>query len=343
MRLLPRSAGRRAGGGSGAATTLRPVRFDSYVPHPLTTPTQTAAVGAARAFADPPPAKRRSFCSYPCRTAPGHLLARRLRSRQDPPAGFVVARFAGTQGVRHVRHVHAPGGGAGFRWRGGCPELTARSRASTSSNSSSRRHGADELAAHGADRTRSPAGCHFQHAARCARRGAVRRRRLPARYSGPSAHFDVIRIEGVDYRHRGVPRHPPPRKSGSAGGSGPRSDARPLRRCGGPSGARAPVSLRAAGRHPLYGMDRCEMAPSEQDKALRFVVLVDRLYDNDVPAGGQRRVSRSRVRPGHALRVDIARSTSGPCHGWPCWRSWPRADLDRHHRFQLAERPMIAV
>jgi cell division protein ZapE len=107
---------------------------------------------------------------------------------------------------------------------------------------------------------------------------------------GLSAHFDVYRIDGPDYRHRGLPGPPPPAADDAV--ATPIDDAatvdrfddllahlarvHPSRYGQLVSGVSA-VQLR--GVHPV----------SDQAAALRLVVLVDRLYDRDVPvvAGGE--------------------------------------------------------
>jgi cell division protein ZapE len=105
-----------------------------------------------------------------------------------------------------------------------------------------------------------------------------------------AAHFDVLRVDGEDYRHRGLPEAPPPW-----------SDAQVLAHA---DQARArgetvvvdafPALLRhLADVHPsryralLDGVDRVcwtgVRTVTDQADALRLVVLADRLYDGDVP------------------------------------------------------------
>jgi cell division protein ZapE len=102
---------------------------------------------------------------------------------------------------------------------------------------------------------------------------------------GLSAHFDVLRIEGVDYRHRGVPRAPRPfteeqvlAAAQTPGATLDRFDD---------------VVAHLASVHPSRYAQLVAGVPlvawtdvrqlRDQNQALRFVVLVDRLYDNDVP------------------------------------------------------------
>ena len=102
---------------------------------------------------------------------------------------------------------------------------------------------------------------------------------------GLSAHFDVVRIEGVDYRHRGVPTAPEPW-----------DPARVVARSQQPGATLDDFGTlmdHLARVHPsrygqlvsgvtLAGLTGVEQL-ADQDKALRLVVLVDRLYDQDVP------------------------------------------------------------
>ncbi len=99
-----------------------------------------------------------------------------------------------------------------------------------------------------------------------------------------SAHFDVYRVEGPDYRHRGLPDPPPPAddeavSSGLAPGAtlddfeallAHLRDVHPSRYGQLVEGVTAVHLLRV---RPV----------SDQAAALRLVVLADRLYDRDVP------------------------------------------------------------
>jgi cell division protein ZapE len=103
---------------------------------------------------------------------------------------------------------------------------------------------------------------------------------------GLASHFDVIRIEGPDYRHRGAPTAP-----------APATEAQLVEALEGP-GVVAVDDFEAllahlATVHPsrygalVSGVDRVVWRGvhpiDDQAVALRFVVLVDRLYDRDVP------------------------------------------------------------
>jgi cell division protein ZapE len=103
---------------------------------------------------------------------------------------------------------------------------------------------------------------------------------------GLSAHFEAVRVDGEDYRHRGLPRPPAPlsdddvrvRVEGVDGGTLDRFDellthlsALHPSRYGALVDGVTLVGLQ--GVHPV----------SDQAAALRLVVLVDRLYDRDVP------------------------------------------------------------
>jgi cell division protein ZapE len=100
---------------------------------------------------------------------------------------------------------------------------------------------------------------------------------------GLSAHFDVYRIDGEDYRHRGLPQAPPPLAEDevvTAVGDG-WLDAFP------------DLMAHLSRVHPsrygalLDGVDRLHVTGVEQltdqAAALRLVVLADRLYDRDIP------------------------------------------------------------
>ena len=100
---------------------------------------------------------------------------------------------------------------------------------------------------------------------------------------GLSAHFDVYRIDGEDYRHRGLPEAPAPLTEHAvvaAAGDG-WLDAFPS------------LMAHLARVHPsrygalLDGVDRVHLTGvqqlTDQAAALRLVVLADRLYDRDIP------------------------------------------------------------
>jgi cell division protein ZapE len=103
---------------------------------------------------------------------------------------------------------------------------------------------------------------------------------------GLAAHFDVVRIEGEDYRHRGLPPAP-----------SPVSTALLEERAGATPGASlddfAALCDHLESLHPVrYGdlLDGVTLAcwrdvvpVANQATALRLVVLADRLYDRDVP------------------------------------------------------------
>jgi cell division protein ZapE len=101
-----------------------------------------------------------------------------------------------------------------------------------------------------------------------------------------SAHFDVVRVEGEDYRHRGLPDAPPPY-----------DDARVMAAARATPGATlddfADLLAHLPSVHPSrYGalvdgvaaVHLLGVRPVEdQATALRLVVLADRLYDRDIP------------------------------------------------------------
>jgi cell division protein ZapE len=101
-----------------------------------------------------------------------------------------------------------------------------------------------------------------------------------------SAHFDVLRVEGEDYRHRGLPAAPPPY-----------DDERVVERAASSPGSTLDdfeaLLVHLSGLHPSrYGamLDgtrivclRGVRTVDDQNAALRLVVLADRLYDRDIP------------------------------------------------------------
>ncbi|MCU0263913.1 MAG: cell division protein ZapE [Candidatus Nanopelagicales bacterium] len=100
---------------------------------------------------------------------------------------------------------------------------------------------------------------------------------------GLSAHFDVYRIDGEDYRHRGLPEAPPPlpdQAVAAVAGDG-WLDVFP------------DLMAHLVRVHPsrygalLDGVDRVHLTGvqqlTDQAAALRLVVLADRLYDRDIP------------------------------------------------------------
>jgi cell division protein ZapE len=102
---------------------------------------------------------------------------------------------------------------------------------------------------------------------------------------GLSAHFESVRIDGEDYRHRGLPDAPPA------------PDLDTVKRAAGQDGASfdhfVDLSRHLAQVHPSkYGalLDGVRLVCLEdvrtiddQSVALRLVVLADRMYDRDLP------------------------------------------------------------
>lgn len=150
---------------------------------------------------------------------------------------------------------------------------------------------------------------------------------------GLSAHFDVVRIDGEDYRHRGAPIAPAPsddeavRASAEAWPGATLDDWRELQRHLGrvhPSRYSALLDGVAAAHFTQV------RTLTDQVEALRTVVLVDRLYDRDIPvrASGvplDRLFSEEMLRGGYrkkyrrALSRIIALSREGdtPADGGP--------------------------
>jgi cell division protein ZapE len=102
---------------------------------------------------------------------------------------------------------------------------------------------------------------------------------------GLAAHFDVLRIDGDDYRHRGLPQAPPPLPDDEV--------QRSAEREGATLDDFAALVRHLARVHPsrygplLDGVQAVHLlgvAPvADQAAALRLVVLADRLYDRDLP------------------------------------------------------------
>lgn len=103
---------------------------------------------------------------------------------------------------------------------------------------------------------------------------------------GLSAHFDVVRIEGEDYRHRGAPDAPPPldeavvRDLAASAAGATLDDWRELQaHLGRVHPSRYSALLDGVTAAHLTGVRTL----TDQVEALRTVVLVDRLYDRDIP------------------------------------------------------------
>ena len=108
---------------------------------------------------------------------------------------------------------------------------------------------------------------------------------------GLAGHFDVVRIEGEDYRHRGLPDPPPPLPDDVVAAAAADRPGATLDDFGA-------LMAHLAQLHPSrYGalldgvravcLTGVHEVP-DQNVALRLVVLADRLYDRDIPvlAGG---------------------------------------------------------
>jgi cell division protein ZapE len=103
---------------------------------------------------------------------------------------------------------------------------------------------------------------------------------------GLSAHFEPVRVEGEDYRHRGVPAAPAPPTDEDVAD---RTAATPGATCDDFSGLLEHLSSMHPSRYgalvddvALLGLTGVQVV-HDQAAALRLVVLADRLYDRDVP------------------------------------------------------------
>jgi cell division protein ZapE len=103
---------------------------------------------------------------------------------------------------------------------------------------------------------------------------------------GLSAHFEPVRVEGEDYRHRGQPAAPPPLTDAQVA---ERTAAVPGATCDAFEPLLAHLTALHPSRYgalvadvPLVGLTGVRPV-DDQAAALRLVVLADRLYDRDVP------------------------------------------------------------
>jgi cell division protein ZapE len=106
---------------------------------------------------------------------------------------------------------------------------------------------------------------------------------------GLAARFTAVRVDGPDYRHRGLPQAPPPLPSGEVRA---RAEATP----GATLDSFAELTAHLARLHPSrYGalvdgvtaVHLTGVRPAvEQAAALRLVVFADRLYDREIPVLG---------------------------------------------------------
>ncbi len=103
---------------------------------------------------------------------------------------------------------------------------------------------------------------------------------------GLAAQFDVVRVEGQDYRHRGLPAPPPPLAPAVVAASAAGHPGATLDDFGELLGHLASVHPSRYGAL-LDGVSAvCLTGVREvpdQNVALRLVVLADRLYDRDIP------------------------------------------------------------
>jgi cell division protein ZapE len=102
---------------------------------------------------------------------------------------------------------------------------------------------------------------------------------------GLAAQFDVVRIEGEDYRHRGLPAPPPPLPDSVVAASAVRPGAtlddfgELLDHLASLHPSRYGALLDGVSAVCLTGVHEVP----DQNVALRLVVLADRLYDRDIP------------------------------------------------------------
>jgi len=103
---------------------------------------------------------------------------------------------------------------------------------------------------------------------------------------GLSAHFDVFRIEGPDYRHRDTQEVPPPRSSDEVIAVAERTAGSSLDRWSELQRHLTTVHPSRYG-HMVEGISVVCLEDvrqlQDQAAALRIVVLIDRLYDREIP------------------------------------------------------------
>jgi cell division protein ZapE len=103
---------------------------------------------------------------------------------------------------------------------------------------------------------------------------------------GLAAHFDVLRIDGEDFRHRGLPQAPPPLSDDEVRAVAERTRGATLDDFGGLLRHLSTVhpSRYGALLDGVRAVCLTDVHPvPDQNTALRLVVLADRLYDRDVP------------------------------------------------------------
>lgn len=103
---------------------------------------------------------------------------------------------------------------------------------------------------------------------------------------GLAAHFEPVRVDGEDYRHRGLPSPPPPlpedeveRRAAAVSGATVDSFEALLQHLSRLHPSRYGALVQDV---PLVAVQRV-VPVLDQAAALRLVVLADRLYDRDVP------------------------------------------------------------
>jgi len=266
------------------------VSFDSYVPDPGE-PTQAAAVAALRAFADrvasPPPAKRSLF------------------RRAAPPEGRAGVYLDGGFGVGKTHLLaslwHQVPGPKRF---GTFVEYTnlvgaLGFRAAVDALSANRLVCIDEFELDDPGDTvlmstllgeLVDAGVSLAATSNTLPdklgEGRFAAEDFLREIQGLSAHFDVLRIDGEDYRHRGLPEAPAPMTPDALAAAVADHPGAALDRF---DALVAHLSTVHPSRYgalvdglPLVALDGVRTV-TDQAQALRLVVLVDRLYDRDIP------------------------------------------------------------
>ena len=291
MRLVDRAPEIRPG---ALVASLAPpprfdaVRFSTYVPDPAE-PSQADAVAALEAFAgslrDAPP-KRSLFRRPPPAPAPGvyldggygvgktHLLASLWHAAPGPKAYCTFAELTNLTGALGFAGTVAALGGHRLL---AIDEFELDDVGDTVLISTLLRRLVDGGVRLAATSNTLP--------------GRLGQGRFAAEdflreIQGLAAHFRVLRIEGEDYRHRGLPDAPPPLSPEDLAAHAASTPGASLDDWAG-------LCAHLESLHPVrYGdlLDGVtlvclrDVAPvRDQATALRVVVLADRLYDRDVP------------------------------------------------------------
>ncbi len=242
----------------------------------------------------------RSVQAPPAGDQAGHLPRRRIRRRQDPPAGRAVAPRAGPEVLRHVHRVHRAGRRGRLREHREAAQRRVAGRDRRVRARRPGRHAAHVAAAVRAGRRRDRGSPRPPTPRRTPSARAGSRRRTSCGRSMRSPRSSRwSRIDGVDYRHRDIEGHARTVDAVDAatvdtldpfdGVVGHLSKVHPSRYVRLIDGL---DSIGLTGVHPF----------KNQTDALRFVAFVDRLYDAQVAIVASGHAARPGLPGRHARR-----------------------------------------